>query len=266
MARHFGAHQCFYIALAAPPPLTNTLMAAPNPRQALLLFASGCLLACSGAQGARRDTGAPSTPSGVSPAGAPAAARNVAAPTDSISTLADRGRIRGNPQAPLWIIEASDFQCPYCRGWHDSAYAPLVHEFVDPGRTRLAYLNFPLSIHQNAMPAAEAAMCASAQDKFWPMHDSLFASQPRWEALPNPVPAFDSLASHIGVAMPAWRDCVARHLTRPLIEADYSRLQTSGVRSTPTFFVGDQKIEGDQPYPFFRQVVQAQLAKLGAGR
>jgi protein-disulfide isomerase len=80
------------------------------------------------------------------------------------------------------------------------------------------------------------------------------------------VPVFDSLATGVGAAMPAWRDCVAKHLTRPLIEADYSRLQSSGVRSTPTFFVGDQKIEGDQPYPFFRQVVQAQLAKQGTSR
>jgi protein-disulfide isomerase len=241
-------------------------MAAPIRRHALVFFASGCLLACRGAEAAKRDSGHSSSTAAVSAAGAATETRGVATPNDSISVLADRGRIRGNPQASLWIIEASDFQCPYCRMWHDSAYAPLVRDFVAPGRTRLAYLNFPLSIHQNAMAAAEAAMCASAQDKFWPMHDSLFASQSRWETLSNAVPVFDSLAARIGVVMPAWRDCVAKHLTRPLIEADYSRLQTSGVRSTPTFFVGDQKIEGDQPYSFFRQVVQAQLAKQGASR
>ena len=91
-------------------------------------------------------------------------------PTDSISERADRGRIRGNPQAGLWIIEASDFQCPYCKMWHDSTYGSLVKDYVESGKVRLAYLNFPLSQHQNAMPAAEAAMCASVQDKFWPMH------------------------------------------------------------------------------------------------
>lgn len=239
-------------------------MAAPTLRHALLLLASGSLLACSGAEAAKRDSG--QSPAAASPAGAAVAASPTATPNDSISVLADRGRIRGPSQASLWIIEASDFQCPYCKMWHDSTYAPVVREFVDPGRARLAYLNFPLSQHQNAMPAAEAAMCASVQDKFWPMHDSLFATQPRWETLANPIPAFDSMAAHIGVAMPAWRDCVARHLTHPLIEADYSRLQTSGVRSTPTFFVGDQRVEGFEPYPFFRQVVQAQLAKQGAGR
>jgi len=187
-------------------------------------------------------------------------------PTDSISERADRGRIRGNEQARLWIIEASDFQCPFCKMWHDSTYGSLVKDYVASGKARLAYLNFPLNQHQNAMPAAEAAMCASVQDKFWPMHDSLFSSQPRWEMLPNAMPAFDSLAARLGVAMPAWRDCVSRHLTRPLIEADYARSQNAGVRSTPTFFVGDQQLAGFQAYPFFRQVVEAQLAKLGGSR
>jgi protein-disulfide isomerase len=241
-------------------------MAATPFRYALLLFASGPLLACRGAEAAKRDTGHSSAAAATAPAGAAAARTTAGTPTDSISVLADRGRIRGNPQSAFWIIEASDFQCPYCRMWHDSAYAPLLTDFVDPGKARLAYLNFPLNIHPNAMPAAEAAMCASVQDKFWPMHDSLFTSQPRWEGLANAVPIFDSMAAHIGVTMPAWRDCVSRHLTRPLIEADYSRLQSSGVRSTPTFFVGDQRVEGFEPYSFFRKVVAAQLTKQGSAR
>ena len=239
-------------------------MAAKTFRYALLCLASGCLLACRGAEAAKRDSGR--SASEGAPAGARAAMSGASTPTDSISVLADRGRIRGSTQTSFWIIEASDFQCPYCKMWHDSAYAPLVHDYVEPGKARLAYLNFPLSQHQNSMPAAEAAMCASVQDKFWPMHDSLFASQPRWEALANAVPVFDSIAARIGVTMPAWRDCVARHLTRPLIEADYARLQSSGVRSTPSFFIGTQQLAGFQPYPFFRQVVETQLAKQGTSR
>lgn len=150
--------------------------------------------------------------------------------------------------------------------WHDSTYGPLVRDYVNTGKARLAYLNYPLSQHQNAMPAAEAAMCASVQGKFWPMHDSLFASQERWETLPNALPSFDSLAARLGMAMPSWRNCVARHLTRPLIDADAERLRSSGVRSTPTFFVGDQRLEGFQPYSFFRQVIEAQLAKRSSSR
>lgn len=218
-------------------------------------------LACKGADAARRDSTSSSSAASATPATAAAARSPAAMPTDSISERADRGRIRGSERAGLWIIEASDFQCPFCKMWHDSTYGALVKNYVDAGRARLAYLNYPLSQHQNSMPAAEAAMCASVQDKFWPMHDSLFTSQERWESLPNAMPMFDSTAAHIGVAMPAWRDCVAKHLTRPLIEADYERSRTAGVKSTPTFFVGDQQLAGFQPYSFFRQVVEAQLAK-----
>jgi len=240
-------------------------MAASTVRYAIpFLLAGGFILACRGADAAKRDGGG--STANASPAGAAVAARNGAPPTDSISTLADRGRIRGNAQASLWVIEASDFQCPFCKMWHDSAYAPLVRDYVAAGKVRLAYLNYPLSQHQNAMPAAEAAMCASVQDRFWPMHDSLSTSQPRWETLSNAMPVFDSIAARLGVAMPDWRDCVARHLTRPLIDADQTRSQTAGVKSTPSFFVGDQQLAGFQPYPFFRQIVEAQLAKKGPGR
>jgi protein-disulfide isomerase len=217
-------------------------------------------LSCRGADAARRQSGSSANAS-VAPATAVSSRPAAATPNDSISARADSGRIRGNPQAGLWIVEASDFQCPFCKMWHDSTYGPLVRDYVESGKVRLAYLNYPLSQHQNAMPAAEAAMCASVQSKFWPMHDSLFSSQARWETLPNAMPAFDSIASRIGVTMAAWRDCVARHLTRPLIEADYARSQRAGVKSTPSFFIGDQQLAGFQSYPFFRQVIEAQLAK-----
>jgi protein-disulfide isomerase len=194
----------------------------------------------------------------------PAAQRG--SPDDSLLQRADRGRIRGDEHATLWVIEASDFQCPYCKIWHDSSFARLVHDYVDPGRVRVAYINYPLPQHQNAMPAAEAAMCASAQDKFWPMHDSLFAAQHRWETLPNAMPAFDSMAARMGADMTAWRRCMAEHLARRLIDADYERARNAGVKSTPSFFVGDQRIDGAQPYSVFRGVIEAQLAKAGGRR
>jgi protein-disulfide isomerase len=236
-------------------------MAAPFRVLAALSLAA---LGCRGADAARREStsspAASATPATAASARSPNAALN-----DSVSAHADSGRIRGNrSQNVLWIVEASDFQCPYCKMWHDSTYYALVREYVESGKVVLAYLNFPLRQHQNAMPAAEAAMCASVQNKFWPMHDALFTSQARWETLPDAMPTFDSTAAHLGVAMPAWRDCVTRHLTQPLIEADYSRSQSAGVKSTPTFFVGDQQLAGFEPYAVFRQVVEAQLAKRGA--
>jgi len=163
---------------------------------------------------------------------------------DSISERADRGRVTGDASATLWVVMASDFQCPYCKQWHDQFFAPVMQEYAAKNRIRLAFLNFPLSMHQNAMPASEAAMCASVQRKFWPMHESLFATQKKWEGMANPTPLFDSLAMAAGVNMALYRTCTTKHLTVPLIEADRDRGRTAGVASTPTFFVGSQTIVG----------------------
>ena len=87
------------------------------------------------------------------------------APADSISDRADRGRILGDSTAAIWIIMASDFQCPFCKQWHDSTFGKLTQEYVRTGKVRLAYMNYPLPQHKNAMPAAEASMCAAVQGK-----------------------------------------------------------------------------------------------------
>src|SRR5438270_1961275 len=91
-------------------------------------------------------------------------ARVAKAPPDSNITRADLARIQGSPNAPLWVIEVSDFQCPYCKQWHDQTYTAFVAQYVKTGKVRLAYVNFPLGIHVHAFPAAEAAMCAAAQN------------------------------------------------------------------------------------------------------
>src|SRR5512146_2649594 len=100
---------------------------------------------------------------------APAAAARGAAARDSaprdtaLLHRADHARIEGSGSAPLWVVEVSDFQCPYCRQWHEETYPAIKREYVDTGKIRLAYINFPISGHRNAWPAAEAAMCAAAQ-------------------------------------------------------------------------------------------------------
>ena len=244
---------------------TTTSMKTPTQAFGAVALIAALVVGCNTADSSPAKSG----DSSAAPATASATAsptRSGAPPTDSISAAADRGRIQGNPQAALWFVEASDFQCPFCKTWHDSAYKPLVNEYVRTGKVRMAYLNFPLSQHKNALPAAEAAMCASVQDKFWPMHDVLFETQEKWQALPNAMPTFDSLAAKLGVSMPAWRTCMEKHLTQPIISADMARSQTAGVRSTPTFFVGDQLLGGVQPYPYLRQMIEAQLAKRAAPR
>jgi len=207
-----------------------------------LLAAAALAAACSHTDASARNSSTRATANGTGSAGGSVASASAGGlggvPHDSISDRADHGRIMGDSTASVWLIMASDFQCPYCKQWHDASFASIVRDFANTGRARLAFLNMPLSsIHPYAKPAAEAAMCASVQNKFWAMHDSLFSTQRIWETLQNPMTMFDTLARESGVRMPEWRQCVTHHLTLPLVEADYDRARQAGVRSTPTFFV-----------------------------
>ena len=183
------------------------------------------------------------------------------APTDSNITRADLSRIQGSATAPLWVIEVSDFQCPYCKQWHDQTYSTFVDQYVKTGKVRLAYVNFPLQSHAQAWPAAEAAMCAGAQGKFWEMHDALFANQAKWQSTSSPASVFDSLAQANGVEMRRWRDCVSSGKMKPLIAADLDRASRAGAAATPSFMIGDKILTGAQSIDVLRGVIDSALAK-----
>ena len=233
------------------PPTSSTMSARAL---ALLLFT----IACKGAEDAGAKT-ASGTPEAAAPASASAPAEAGAA-NDPLVARADSARIRGNPDAKVWMIIASDFQCPYCKMWHDSADMIIRREYVDNGKVRLAFVNFPIGSHQNALPAAEYAMCAAAQNKFWEMHDAIFSAQERWSRMPNASPVFDELAGSVGVERNALQACLGSDKMLPLIQADYEKASRSGVRATPSFFIGNQMFEGVQSAPDLRRVLDAALA------
>ena len=183
------------------------------------------------------------------------------ATTDTLTARIDAARIQGSPNAPVWVVEVSDFQCPFCKTWHDSVYRAVRREFVEPGTVRLAYINYPLPNHANALPAAEAAMCAGAQNKFWDMHDGLFDAQGRWGPMPNAAAVFDSVARSKGVDVAAMRRCIESGATRALILADAERAQEAGVEATPSFIIGgDILIRGFEPIETFRRAIGQKLA------
>ena len=206
-----------------------------------------------------------SVPASLSAGAAQTGGAQRTGPIDSVSEQADRGRIRGAASAGLWLIEISDFQCPFCKQWHDETFAVIQKEYVQTGKVRLAYLNFPLtSIHRNARAAAEAAMCASVQGKFWELHDSLFDTQRAWEGRTDPMPLFDSLAVAAQANPAAWRRCMTTHATGPIIDADLERSRQAGVQSTPSFFIGDKSLAGAYPVDSFRVAIEQQLAAKAA--
>ena len=235
----------------------------PSPLALLLGAALTLSAACARSEAVpAAEAGTTASAAGDVRTSASAAASGMSGLTDSISSAADQGRIRGSANAPVWFIEVSDFQCPFCKQWHDASFAAIDTEYVKTGKVRMAYLNYPLSsIHPNARAAAEAAMCASVQGKFWQLHESLFSSQARWESQSNPLPTFDSLAVAAGVNAKAWRDCMSTHASAKIIDADHDRSRSAGVRSTPTFFIGDRKLEGAYPTDSFRVAIDSALAK-----
>jgi len=159
----------------------------------------------------------------------------------------------GPADAPITIVEFSDYQCPFCRRWHAEVYKPLLAAY--PGKIRLVYRNLPLtSIHPDALGAAEAAMCAGEQDVYWKYHDKLFGS----ESLGNNV--YIQYAQELGLNIPTFEACISNHKYQKAIETDSDFAINLGVRSTPTFFINGLAIVGAQPLDVFKQVIDKELA------
>lgn len=191
---------------------------------------------------------------------AAAAAAELASRDDTLRMLADRSRIEGDSTAPLWVIDISDFQCPYCAEWQRNTHEALRAEYVRTGKVKLAFVNFPLEQHRHAMSASRAAMCAGVQGRFWPVHDAIFETQDRWAAAGDAAPLFESIARTAGVRIDEWRSCFASDVMDPLIEADRDRALAAGANSTPTFIINRQLIRGAAPIEEFRRLIDSALA------
>jgi protein-disulfide isomerase len=219
-------------------------------------LAVAATLGCSGSSSAGRAEAEPAS----------SAASTSVAESDPLVQRADSARIAGNPNASVWLIVVSDFQCPYCKIWHDNTLPAVKAEYVNTGKVRLAYVNFPLGQHPHAIPAAEAAMCAGAQGKFWEYADSLFTTQNEWSPLENAGPVLARLAARVGLDTSAWSDCINRHVMRPLIESDRERSLQAGVNSTPTLIAGNHRLAGAAPIGDMRRMLDSALAEAARSR
>ncbi len=160
----------------------------------------------------------------------------------------------GPADAPITIVEFSDFQCPYCKRWHDQVYKPLMAAY--PGKIRFVYRNLPLTqIHPQAMNAAEAALCAGEQNAYWQYHDKLFENANR---LNDDLYAI--LATELGLDVTAFENCMNNDTFLDDIQADMEFAFNLGIQSTPTFFINGLAIVGAQPLAIFQQVIEDELA------
>src|SRR5437773_799773 len=167
-------------------------------------------------------------------------------------------RTRGRSDAPVTVYEMSDFQCPYCREFALGTLPLLEREYVQGGKVRFVYINLPLSsVHKNAATAAEVAVCAARQERFWPMHDLLFRHQSQWSALGSPRAYRRALGDSAGLDSARLTQCVASGAAAAEVQRDAERARRSGATSTPTFYIEGALLEGAAPITVFRAVLDS---------
>lgn len=223
----------------------------------LTLMALVVLGAC-----AKPDTTAEPKPAGLETAAValPTGPAPLSTADSLIVARADKGRIMGRDSGAMWVVMMSDFQCPYCKQWHDESMKPLVRDYVNTGKIRLAYLQLPLeSIHPHARAEAEASMCASAQGKFWPYAEQLFARQKEVARLPDVRPTLDVIAKALSLDLTEFAACQKLSAIRGLVDSDIQQATQARIQSTPAFLVGDFIVEGALPYPDFRRAIDSAL-------
>ena len=161
--------------------------------------------------------------------------------------------VRGNPKAPVTVVEFSDFQCPYC-----VRARPTVNRVREAygDRVRWVFRHFPLDFHAQAEKAGEAAACAGEQGKFWEMHDHLWANTAKLQ-----VADLKAHAATLGLDAARFGQCLDSGRHAGLVEADLEAGQGYGVSGTPAFFVNGRPLVGAQPFDAFAQVIDDELQR-----
>lgn len=192
--------------------------------------------------------------------------QGAAAPSGPVRANVASAPFLGRADAPVTIVEFSDYECPFCQRFFSMTLPTLKREYVDAGKVRYVFRDSPLDqLHPQARKAAEAAHCAGEQGRFWEMHDMLFQN-PKALALPQ-------LAEHarsIGIDGAKFDECLAsgRHAAR--VERGVTDGAAAGVRGTPGFVIGrttagdiveGTPIRGAQPLETFRRIIDQMLAQ-----
>jgi len=179
----------------------------------------------------------------------------------------DDDPFKGNPDAPVTMVEFSDFQCPFCSRFFDQTLPLLEENYIDTGKVKFVYKDLPLdSLHPNARPAHIASECADEQGKFWEYHDILFENQAEWNRLSS-VDLNSQLiqyAATLGLETSSFDACLGSQSMADEVNEDYLQALSYGATATPTFFIGNEedgfiKVRGAQPYVVFQRAIDDQL-------
>jgi len=176
------------------------------------------------------------------------------APLEKQDVKYDGAPILGEEDAPVTIVEFSDFQCPYCARFFEQTFPQLKENYIKTGKVKLAFRHLPLSFHQYAQKTAEASECANEQGKFWEYHDTVFNNQ---DQLSDTI--LSTWAGEIGLDVKKFDDCLESGKYKEKVQADSNDAGSYGVSGTPSFFINGKLLVGAQPYEAFQQVIDAEL-------
>jgi len=167
----------------------------------------------------------------------------------------DDDAVEGDSEAPVTIIEFSDYECPFCARFYTQTL-PLIREnYIDTGKVKLVFRDFPLSFHPYAQKAAEAAECAGKEgdDKYYEMHDLLFE-----KGVDGGVDEYKEYAKEIGLSND-FDECLDSGEMAEEVKKDMDEGASVGVRGTPAFFINGKLVTGAQPYSVFEQAIEQGL-------
>jgi protein-disulfide isomerase len=179
-------------------------------------------------------------------------------PVVRVQVSTDGAPIRGTADAPVTVVEFSDFHCPFCK-----RVQPTLTQVLEkyPGKVRLLFRHLPLdALHPQARSAAEASWCAQDQGKFWEYHDLLFANAPQ--------AARDDLkhyAEEIDLDVSKFESCLSQNAHRDSVQRDIDEVNKLGVSGTPAFFINGRPLSGAQPLERFIQVIDEELTRATVG-
>jgi protein-disulfide isomerase len=208
---------------------------------------------------AQADTTTPNLPVVGTPQVVIPTADNSAVQQSLMDSLIPKMRhFKGDPNAPVTIIEFADFQCPFCGKFFAETKPQIDEQYIQNGKVRLGYWNFAF-LGDESTWAAESAECAADQDKFWEYHDKLYASQSGENQGAFNKDNLKKFAEELGLDTKSFNECLDSGKYTSLIQEDTSTSSALGVQSTPTFLVNGQAIVGAQPFEAFQQIIDPLL-------
>lgn len=179
--------------------------------------------------------------------------------------LADDDPVLGNPDAPVTIVEFSDFQCPFCRRLYFQTLPQIKEQYIKTGKVKFVYRDFPLTgIHDLAQKYAEGAECADEQGKFWLMHDKIFDEQERLgqgTIFDYTAEDIKTWARELGLDGAKFDECLDSGKYADEVQRDLSDGQRAGVQGTPGTFVNGRLVSGAVPFGQFQTVIEEELKK-----